>query len=133
MESFDCSFTRFLSSLELKRYKIHFCRVPNKPFIYVKTNGLSDIGLNEVFTISRSPYVEDAELLIRYIVQRLMETGQEVGVRKDLIRHPKTNTPLRYLLKLSQEVDELERRFLLVIGPDENNRLPGEKGYIRFL
>lgn len=123
----DCSFSTFMKSMELKRYKIQYCRVQDKPHIYVKTLGLSSVGLNEVFTISKSPYIEDAEILIKHIVKRLMETNQTLGIRRDLISHPLTSQPLRYLVKLAEEVE----RTLIVIGPDENNRLPGEKGYIQ--
>ena len=119
------SFPKFLESLHFQRYKIRYCRVENKPHIYVKTDGLFLAGLKEIFTISKSPDLEDAALLINLLVRRLMDTNQKTGVRKDLIRHPTEGYQLRYLIR--QSIDEKET--LIILGPDDNNLLPGEYGY----
>lgn len=128
MENGDINFSAFLKSMDLERYRIQFFRVPNKPYVYIKTLGLINIGLKEVFTISRSPVLEEAELLLKCLVRRILETGQTEGIRKDLIVHPTTKKPLRYLVKKSLE----EADTLIVVGPDENNKLPGEIGYIEY-
>lgn len=119
------TFPLFLESLSYQRFKIHYCRVENKPYIYVKTNGLHLAGLKEIFTISKSPVLEDAAILINLLVKRLIDTNQKTGVRKDLIRHPIEGYPLRYLVRESSE----EKETLIIIGPDDNNLLPGEYGY----
>ena len=90
MENSDITFSAFLKSMDLERYRIQFFRVPDKPYVYIKTMGLNAIGLKEVFTISRSPVLEEAELLLKHLVRRILETGQKEGIRKDLIVHPKT-------------------------------------------
>lgn len=123
------SFEQFIQTVSRQKYKICYARVPNKSYIFVSTVGLVDVGMNEVFTISRSSSLDDAYVLINYIVKRLMETNQNVGVRRDLIRHPKTQEPLRYLIRKAKDIDST----LLIIGPDENNVLPGEKGYKAYL
>ena len=124
------TYEQFIQSVEYSKYKIQYSRVSNKPYIVVGTIGLNKIGMSEVFTVSRSSSLDDAAVLINYIVQRLMETNQNLGVRKELIAHPKTHKPLRYLVRQAKDEDE---KVLLVIGPDENNLLPGEKGYKEFL
>lgn len=129
MDIIDRSFLNFLESMEIQKYKIKFCRVEGKPYIYVKTSGLTKIGMKEIFTISKSPELEDAAILLRLLVRRLIDTGQKVGVRKDLIRHPIEGYQLRYLVKECRE----EMETLVVIAPDENNLLPGELGFNRFL
>lgn len=122
------SLTRFLSICENTKYKILYSRIGDKDGIYVKTDGLNKIGLHEVFTVSRSNDLDAAYILINRIVESLLITDQRVGIRKDIIRHPVTRVPLRYLVKLAEESE----RCIIVVGPDENNMLPGEKGYKHF-
>jgi hypothetical protein len=125
----DVEFSRFLNRLDLKRYKIKFSRVEDKPHIYVKTVGLKDLGLKEVFTISKSPYINDAEILIKTIVNGILNTNQSEGIRKDIFnrKHPLLGEPIKCLIKSSVEYPST----VIVISPDENNKVPGEKGYIQ--
>lgn len=129
MEIVNKNFNEFLENMKIERYKIVYYRPKNKSYIYVKTLGLNSIGMKEIFAISRSRYLSDASLLINLLVRRMMDTNQKEGIRKDLIRHPKEGYQLRYVLKQSKEEPET----LLVIGPDENNHLPGEDGYKEYL
>jgi hypothetical protein len=124
----DVEFSRFLNRLDLRGYKIKFSRVEDKPHIYVKTVGLKELGMKEVFTISKSPYINDAEILIKTIVHGILNTNANEGIRKDIFnrKHPLLGEPIKCLIKSSKDYPST----LIVLSPDENNRVPGESGYI---
>lgn len=128
MDVSKSSFSSFLKDLGLVKYRIQFSRLSDKPFVYVATLGLNKVGLLDVFTISKSPCLDASELLLRTLVKGMLETNQSPGIRRDLIKHPHTNLQLRYFLKVSDD-----KKYIVATPPDENNKLPGEKGYINFL
>jgi hypothetical protein len=128
MENEDVMFSKFINKLNLNKFKIIYSRVEDKNFIYVKTIGLTNIGLKEIFTVSKSPDLKDAGMLIKVLVKGMLDTDQKEGIRSDILKHPITKKPLRCILKKSSEEDSI-----IVLCPDKNNKLPGEIGYIKFL